>query len=609
MSFQNTHRLADFSRFLALKIEDFLQRRGILVMVAFAVVYYALYFNAHLTLTGEAGSNVLIAQRILEGGRPIKDMFIGYNLMWFYPLVWIFEYTGPHLLASRIYFTILCGISGILGFLLVRRVTGFAILAALAGGLMILMPGAMYRNNVGFVGALASFALVYGYVVKHRSSFCSILWMGFSGAAMSLCYLIRIEPSLIVSVVWIGLLFIYPIGVRGEFIQRLRVVCAGTLLAVAAFAAVHAPFVIHAHKSGFGVEFTNQYAQFVKLLQWELKKEIQKIQPASQRPSPTPSIQPDVEIPPPAQVSAPIQSAKPKSSNSPEGRRQRPEFSQSFQSGRISFFPLAIYFPIFSAGILALVGTIFFLGGVFLSNPANRQIGLAILTTTGCALALFPQYFFFRPDSVHLAEFMVPFYPALAVASAGVIGIFRTRRGVVWGAAAILLIICLQVVVAFNALFGREGSGSITIARGKTALFEAPGGIRFRVKPEELADWKGLRDILAKSTQKGDFVVTYPYVPLLNVMAERPSYQFKLYVDNATESADFSEKTILQLREKQPAVVVVNNRDINQSEFSRFKNWAAPVHAFLEQEYVLAGTYFKKIEVFVRPDKLTEKSP
>ena len=85
-------------------LEVFLSKRGLWVLLVFAVIYYALYYNAHLTLTGEAGSNVLIAQRINEGWRPIKDMFIGYNLMWFYPLSWIFDFTGPHLLASRIYF-------------------------------------------------------------------------------------------------------------------------------------------------------------------------------------------------------------------------------------------------------------------------------------------------------------------------------------------------------------------------------------------------------------------------------------------------------------------------------------------------------------------------
>jgi len=241
-------------------------------------------------------------------------------------------------------------------------------------------------------------------------------------------------------------------------------------------------------------------------------------------------------------------------------------------------------------------------------NEADRRAGLAILTTTGCALALFPQYFFFRPDSVHLAEFMVPFYPALACAAAGAIGWIRAKSFLFWPAGLVLAIAALQVVVAFNSLYGREGSGSLRIARGKTALFEAPGGIRFRVRPKELADWEKLRDTLEVVTREGGYLVTFPYVPILNVMADSPSYQFKLYVDNATEPPDFSERAIAELKEKQPVAVVVNNRDINRTEISRFKNWAAPVHAHLSENYVLAGTYFSNIEVFVRPDRWPESA-
>jgi hypothetical protein len=586
------------------KLEKMSNRRWVLFLVAFATIYYSLYYNAHLTLTGEAGSNVLIAQRINEGWRPIKDMFIGYNLMWFYPLSWIFEFTGPHLLASRIYFMTLAGLSGFLGFLLVRRATGIATLAAIAGGLMILMPGAMYRNNVSFVAVLASFALVMGYVVPHRSRLEGVLWMGFAGAAMSLCFLIRIEPSLIASVVWAGLVVLYPIGVRGEFVSRLRLVCVGTLLGLAAFATIHAPFVIHAHKRGFGPEFTGQYSHFVNLLRWELLREIQKIQPSHAASSSVLGPEKTVETPPrPAPPPEPVAAPNPKPVDSKDARRPRPPFSDSFQEGRISFFPLSMYFPVLAAGILAIGGGVFFLSGVFFGNPANRQKGLAMLATTGCALAMFPQFFFFRPDSVHLAEFMVPFYPALACATAAGIGLFGGRWVLKWLGGLLIVVVVLQVVVAFNSLFGREGSGSIRIARGKTAMFEAPGGIRFRVKPGELAQWEALRDTLMASTRDGDFLVTYPYVPLLNVMTERSSYQKKLYVDNATEAPDFPEKTVLELREKRPAVVVVNNRDINKTELSRFRNWAAPVHRFLTENYVLAGTYFENIEVFVRPDR------
>lgn len=500
----------------------------------------------------------------------------------------------------------LAGISGLLGFLLVRRVTGFAIPAAIAGGLMILMPGAMYRNTVGFVGTLAAFALVYGYVVPHRSRVSSILWMGFAGAAMSLCYLIRIEPSLIATAVWAGLVFLYPFGVRGEFLSRLRTVGAGTLLSIAAFAAIHAPFVYHAHRQGFGPEFTRQYSQFVNLLRWELERELRKFQPAPRVAKPIANeASPAVAAPPPAPAgNATSQPVKPVSADSSDGRRPRPPLLDSFQNGRISYFPLSMYFPVLSAGILAAFGGAGFLAGAFRENEADRRAGLAILTTTGCALALFPQYFFFRPDSVHLAEFMVPFYPALACAAAGAIGWIRAGNFRAWTAGLVLAVAGLQVVVAFNSLFGREGSGSLRIARGKTALFEAPGGIRFRVRPNELADWERLRDTLEAATRDGGYLVTFPYVPILNVMAESPSYQFKLYVDNATEPPDFSEKAIAELKEKHPVAVVVNNRDINRTEISRFKNWAAPVHAHLSENYILAGTYFSNIEVFVRPDRM-----
>ena len=586
-------------------LETFLFKHGLSAVLLFALVYYALYHNAHLSLTGEAGSNVLIAQRILEGWRPIKDMFIGYNLMWFYPLSWIFEFTGPNLLASRIYFLLLCVLSGLMGFALVRRVTGSGILAAVVGTLMILMPGAMYRNNVAFVETLASISLVYGYVISQRSRFFQVLWMGFAGAAMSLCFLIRIEPSLLATVVWVGLVVLYPFADRGGVMARFVTVIAGTTLALVMFAVVHIPFVAHAYRAGFGPEFLGQYSQFVNLLRWEFQKELRKIPSAPEKkPAAMPAQKTGEIVSQPAHSTPAAKPVKNRPAETSDGRRQRPPLAESFQSGRISYFPLSIYFPVFSAAVLALAGGLFFLVGAVVRNPEHRRMGLAVLATTGCALALFPQYFFFRPDSVHLAEFMVPFYPALGCAAAAGISLIKKTRWMAFCGIVIVLIVFLQAVVSFNSLFGREGSGSIRIARGRTALFEAPGGIWFRVKPNDLADWERLRDTLARSSRPGEYLVTFPYVPLLNVMAERPSYQFKLYVDNATESPDFSEKTIRELREKRPAVVVVNNRDINKTEVSRFENWAAPVHRFLLDNYVFAGTFLNEIQVFVRPDRV-----
>ena len=609
---RENHKLEAWKAFPSVA-EAFLQRRGFALLVLFGLLYYGAYYNTGLVLTGEGGSNALLASRILEGWRPIVDMFVGYNLLWFYPIAGLFKITGPHMLAMQIFFMSLSLITGGLGFHLVKKTTGQAWLALLAGGLMVLMPGAIFRHYMGFIGTLASFALVFGYIVPASTRLRQCLRMAFCGAALSVCFLIRIEPSLLLAALWIGLVILYPLGFRRAFWERLKVVLIGTILAVVAFAAVHAPFVVHAHERGFGREFLNQYVQFFGLFQWELKKEIQKARGALHLEFAHPQGGATLRAGLPLPIATVTVVSQDSESAGRDGRQGRPDSNELIQWKGSSFFTLSIYFPVLVSAVLALAGTLLFLCGIARGHERARFFGLLLLTTTGAALSLFPQYFFFRPDSVHLAEFMVPFYPALACAAFVGWWVFQNFKASVGRFCALVLpVLCgLQVIVAFNSLYGREGSGSIRLARGRTAMFHAPGGIDFRVKPAELRDWEGLRDALLRYSQPGDFLITYPYVPLLNIMAQRPSYQFKLYVDNATESANFSAHAIADFEKNKPALVVINNRDINKTEISRFKNWAAPFYQHIANKYVLAGTYFGRIEVFVRPDRSmsTESQP
>ena len=59
---------------------------------------------------------------------------------------------------------------------------------------------------------------------------------------------------------------------------------------------------------------------------------------------------------------------------------------------------------------------ILLIGALPRGNFPLRTDSLALLVTTGSALTLFPQYFFFRPDTPHLSEFMAPFLVAMACA-------------------------------------------------------------------------------------------------------------------------------------------------------------------------------------------------
>jgi hypothetical protein len=583
------------SRRAGAAVEHFLARRGVWLLAAFAFVYYALYYDTGLKLTGEQGSNALIAMRIIGGERPIADMFIGYNLLWFYPLVWIFSVLGPHWLAMRIYFLLIAAVTALLGYAMVRRVTGLAWAALATGVLMVLMPSSIFRNYLGFIGILAATVLLRGYVLEAGSARRQIAWMAAAGAGLSVCYLIRIEPSLLITVVWAGLAVLYPFGERGAFARRLRTVATGTALALAAFAAVHAPFVIHAYQRGFGPEFTGQYSQYFHMLGDELRREVDHWTAPSA--VVTPSAAAVV-----AESAAPAPGAD--EFGGRDGRRALPSPWKIVSRDGIYFFAAAIWFPVLLAPLFALTGLFLLWPALVRGDPERKGLALVMLTTTGCALAFFPQYFFFRPDPTHLNEFLLVFWPAsvcsawAAWRAAGLSG-SRACRMVSWLLAALT---ALQMVVSFNALFNRESSGSIRSARGMDTPFRAAHGVAAKVKKKELPDWEGLRDTVLRHAAPGEFVITYPYVPIVNVMCDRPSYQRRLYADNATVDAGFFAGESALIDERRPAVIVINNRAINKTEESRFRNWAAPLQGHIEANYVPVGDFFDEISVYARPD-------
>ena len=576
-------------------VELFLRRRGFWLLAAFAVIYYAAYHATGLALSGEQGSNALIAMRILGGERPIADMFIGYNLLWFYPLVWLFSLLGPHWLAMRIYFAVLAAAAALLGYALVRRVTGQAWLALVTGVFMVLMPGAIFRNYMGLIGVLSAIVLLRGYVLDAGSPRRQIAWMAAAGAGLAVCCLVRIEPGLLIVVVWAGLVVLYPFASRGEFAVRLRTVLLGTAAALAAFAAVHAPFVIHAYQRGFGPEFTGQYSQFAYMLGDELQREADHW-----------------TSPPVSSAAPPTETATAKPAESAEfggrdGRRALPSPWSIVGPRGLYFFAAAIWLPVLLTPLFVLTGIFLLLPALARGDAERKSLALVILTTTGCALAFFPQYFFFRPDTTHLNEFLLVFWPAsvcsawAAGRAAGLSG-SRAYRTVAW---MLIALTVLQFIVSFNALFNREASGSIRSARGMDTPFRALNGVQAKVKKGELADWEGLRDTVLAHADPGDFVITYPYVPIVNVMCDRPTYQRRLYADNATAGPEFFAAEAALIDRHRPAVIVVNNRAINKTEESRFRRWAAPLQAHIDANYVPVGEYFGEIAVFARPDKVT----
>ena len=121
------------------------------LLLGIAIAYYATYALSGLDLGGEGGTTAVIAQRLLDGQRPFVDTFLGYNLLWFYPLVWLFQIFGPNFTVVRIFFFVLSIITALLAYRTVRRVSDSAWLAFVCALVLILIPGIQFRNYLGLL--------------------------------------------------------------------------------------------------------------------------------------------------------------------------------------------------------------------------------------------------------------------------------------------------------------------------------------------------------------------------------------------------------------------------------------------------------------------------
>ena len=622
MQLEKIFRFGKDGRPLALA-EDFLRKWGALVVAVFALFYYGSYYRSGLNLGGEGGTVAVVAMRLMEGQRPMVDTFLGYNVMWFYPVAALFEVTGPNYVALRIFFFAICTLTGVMAFYVVRRVTGSGWFATLAALGPVLIPGMIFRNYMGFLAMLNMLLLLQAYVFEQRSVRGQRGWMAAAGAALGLTFLVRIDLGTFFAVITLGLIVLYPLGKRGEFAIRLRQAVWGLVLAVVMFLATHAPFYADAVRRGYEEAFVGQYTGWIGLVRYlavlELTKKPEPVPPPApvvEKPAPTPT--PEVqatpeEIKPPEPLPVPsppaVEETKKRDVES-EDYLQKRSWGDFFQ-GKSFYdraFVIITYLPVPSALLIVIPAALVLLVALARRNFLLRTEALAVLVTAGSALTLFPQYFFFRPDTPHLSEFMVPFLIAMACALwMAVVWTRRRRAAAVW--CAVLMLFCVaDIGLYFYHSYPKESAGTIAARRKRKSELVAQNGVRVWLRSSERDALQQFCDLVARHTKPGDYLVTYPYAPTVNFMTDRPSFEYNLYVDNAYNVSTFHEDTLREFAKYRPAAIVIDNRDINQTEDSRFKNWAAPTYAWIKANYAYAGT-FRRQELYFRPDLYTPTTP
>lgn len=582
---------------------------GPLALLIFAFFYYQQYYLSGLNLGGEGGTNAVIAMRLIEGQRPIADTFLGYNVMWFYPLVWLFQAAGPDFTAMRIFFYVLSAITGVVAFATVRRVTGQSWLALGCGVLVILLPGMLFRNYMGLLPVVNGFVILSAFVFEGSTAVRRFLWYIAAGLTLGWTFLTRIDVGMFFVLIYVGAALLWPFAVRGRFWSRIPEAVAGLLTVILVAGVLHVPFWTDAKARGFEKNFVDQYLGIWGLIQYEAKKHIFETWMPSESSSAPLGFDASSAATTMIRVRSMDMEAEATiittSDGEDRGTRPRPPLDALWGSGSWydKAFVAAVYFPLVIGAVIFCFSAVGLAVGILTVRTELKRDALAAGVLLGCAMTLFPQYFFFRPDTPHLAEFRIPFLIAMTCASYLAVRWLWHRSSIMQGCVVGFILMCAVCEGAFfyHAYF-KESSGSVRVMHNRTAEFTAENGVRALIRKRDV-DWmNGLRDSILKHSEPTDWLVTYPYSPTINFMTNRRSYLYNLYVDNATAPKNFHAVTMREMREFRPAIVVVDDRAINNTEASKFSRWAAPTMEFLRKEYVQVGQ-FNSISVFARPDK------
>jgi hypothetical protein len=391
------------------------------------------------------------------------------------------------------------------------------------------------------------------------------------------------------------------------------VALGGGVLCFAAAVAIHVPFVVDAQRRGFGSEFLGDYVAKWNLIKYEAQKRfLPKAVPKPEKKAaafaaPAPEWQ-AVRFQKTPRNWVELERAKRVAAWEAQHKgRQKPELRDIFRQK--SFYDAVwvaiLYAPILVSGIIFVVAGAVLAWALCAGRADLREPSLVCLLTLGSALTLFSQYFFFRPDTPHLSEFMVPFVVAMACAVFYAVRIAASRAGVLRVAciAFVLLGVVAEALYFYHSM-PKESAGTIAASRRRSHEMVAQNGVRVWLKRREASWVQAMHDAIVRHSAEGEWVVTFPYSPTINFMTNRPSYLKDLYIDNATARPSFTQDKIAEIEQFRPAVIVIDQRDINDTEISRFKNWAAPLYDYIRSRYVRVPGEFDTNEIYVRPDRM-----
>lgn len=556
-----------------------------IVIVLAAIGYYGSYLRYWFNPHDEGGTAALTAMRLLAGEAPLRDIEMGYNVGWFWPIAGLFKMFGVNFVLMRAYFFALSTITALCGWAVTRRLTRNEWLATLVGLFLVVFPGSQFKNYIPMFGVANTLCLVLAAADTEASlkRFSGRAFVG--GIVLGLTFLARIDLGYLFTLLWLGVIALRMFDTRLTFISRLGHLVVVPAILATTWVATQGPMDLLAKKGGYQTEFREQYRSWANYLTGQAGALVGQGGSSSA----TPEGIAEAALSP--EKKARLQARKIDRTTMPrmdwKTASASGEFDKKVLFG-LTYAPLPMYALLLGIAAASVIAAIF-RREFALDQPAT----LALIALIG-SLATFPQFFVFRPDRPHLTEFM-PGYVVAAVSAVALLGV--RWRWILGGLLAAQL--GLFGWLAMDHYSAGTIAAKLKIKKNKRVFFDGSNGVRVWVHQRDFEEFGKVRKAVEAHSKPGEWLVCYPYQPGYNVMTNRPTYEKELYQDNATAALGWDRAAIARIDEKKPAVVIIDDRPINKVEASRFSVWAKPVYRHLQATYQVVekiGT----IEVFAR---------
>ncbi len=550
----------------------------IAILAVIAFIYYGSFYNYNFNW-GDEGSVALISEKLYHGEKPYIDIEIGYGLFWYLPIVALFKLFGVKFYLIRFYFLGIGFLSSLLAYSLLLRLTANRRVAFLAGLVVLFFPGCIYQTYIPFLVLLGLYVLLlydFNDLKPKINPWFALIANGFY---FGCAFLIRGDIATVFTFIF---LFYHSIllaqeKMKGDSSVSVIFVLAKRISIVSFISIIVAlPFAIIASYQDYLDNFLHQYIAFGEHLFLKIQQRFF------------------------LDAQAGIASA-----GSLLPRPDLFSFRHVWWDVRTKIF--LTYTPIMALFSIGL----FFAVDYFTRNSNNSnksQISSSrvyLLVVFLGAISAFPQFFVWRPDAAHLAGFFPGFVVLLTY-------FLYILSRMVHASKRLQLFNC-YVFWVFAGFFAAYIAGfSIYYEDGpnfhETALVELKSGkgVDLFLPENKYEMLENITAVIQNESASGEYVLCFPYCPGIIFLADRPTFQKYLYVDDSflITHPSWLEDMKAQIELKKPKVIIVNDWAINKTEISRFRNWAKPLYDYINQQYYInqqqeRKTNFEKFEIFI----------